>query len=711
MADSDLPPFCDLIMKGGITSGIIYPKLIGKLAEKYRLKNIGGTSAGAIAAAGAAAAEFYRYTNTSNDNPNFGFDQLNELPKLLSDHPKKDNPSRLLYLFQPSVALKPHFQVLRNTLNVESKALTALEIAFQMMRYFPLPSLLGVVIGTLLLWSTFLGLSSDSFVAFYGALAVLTGWAIDTLIIRFLYQIKIKNIKDNRALLRTVGIWFLLGLGWTAVAVWLFSTIAPSLLIYILELSSLTLEMFLICFATFVGILFFFIRSLVNGLAENNFGFCSGLSTESNSDDPEALTNWMTGYLNELAGLEKTEKPLTFGDLWRGSRDESIKIPEAKKRVINFEVMTSAVSRKMPYRIPFMLEDTQYFFDPEEWAQLFPASVLDQLTSNGPSKIVCDPDPAKSERSFYLLPKAEKWPIVVGVRMSLSFPILLSAVPLYAIDSTLESVNEARRYNKHNSDKKAVPVSKVWFSDGGISSNMPLHFFDSLLPQHPTFAINLTDKHPDADDGNLKSQPKPGFEDWRVSLPNGNTLGVDRYWKPPTKSGIDGLFEFLSSIIDTMQNWRDEIQFPYPGYRDRIVQISLLPDEGGLNLDMSKEKINALVNAGENAGDHLIARFVDGDGWDNHRKIRLLNLLAQFDIKLDELDIQSFNIWQTFLDKSALQKSYRMSPEEKQLAKETLQALVDMARNFQNYHHHTPPVTLTNSAPHPFADFRITPRY
>ena len=48
--------YCDLIMKGGITSGVVYPKLISGLAAKYRFKNIGGTSAGAIAAAGCAAA-------------------------------------------------------------------------------------------------------------------------------------------------------------------------------------------------------------------------------------------------------------------------------------------------------------------------------------------------------------------------------------------------------------------------------------------------------------------------------------------------------------------------------------------------------------------------------------------------------------------------------------------------------------------------------
>ena len=48
--------YCDLVMKGGITSGIVYPNAVLSLARQYRFKNIGGTSAGAIAAAVAAAA-------------------------------------------------------------------------------------------------------------------------------------------------------------------------------------------------------------------------------------------------------------------------------------------------------------------------------------------------------------------------------------------------------------------------------------------------------------------------------------------------------------------------------------------------------------------------------------------------------------------------------------------------------------------------------
>src|SRR5438552_8283131 len=61
---------CDLVMKGGLTSGIVYPRAALELKEKYTFRNIGGTSAGAIAAAGIAAAEFNR--------DNHGFDYLEQ---------------------------------------------------------------------------------------------------------------------------------------------------------------------------------------------------------------------------------------------------------------------------------------------------------------------------------------------------------------------------------------------------------------------------------------------------------------------------------------------------------------------------------------------------------------------------------------------------------------------------------------------------------
>ena len=59
---SPVPPTleCDIVMKGGITSGVVYPLAVVELAKTYRFRNIGGTSTGAIAAAATAAAELGR---------------------------------------------------------------------------------------------------------------------------------------------------------------------------------------------------------------------------------------------------------------------------------------------------------------------------------------------------------------------------------------------------------------------------------------------------------------------------------------------------------------------------------------------------------------------------------------------------------------------------------------------------------------------------
>src|SRR5687767_7338340 len=52
---------CDLTMRGGTTSGVIYPLAVCALAEHYTFRNVGGASAGAIGAAATAAAEYGRY--------------------------------------------------------------------------------------------------------------------------------------------------------------------------------------------------------------------------------------------------------------------------------------------------------------------------------------------------------------------------------------------------------------------------------------------------------------------------------------------------------------------------------------------------------------------------------------------------------------------------------------------------------------------------
>ena len=83
MSNHDTAPrdrYCDLVMKGGVTSGIVYPKAIHRLAQHYRFKNIGGSSAGAIAAAVTAAAEYQRRRSGRSD----GFELLRQLPETLA---------------------------------------------------------------------------------------------------------------------------------------------------------------------------------------------------------------------------------------------------------------------------------------------------------------------------------------------------------------------------------------------------------------------------------------------------------------------------------------------------------------------------------------------------------------------------------------------------------------------------------------------------
>lgn len=79
---------CDLVMRGGITSGIVYPPAVLQLHKNgYRFRGIGGASAGAIAAAATAAAQHGAGTR--------GFEKLSALSDSLGEK------GLLLKLFQP----------------------------------------------------------------------------------------------------------------------------------------------------------------------------------------------------------------------------------------------------------------------------------------------------------------------------------------------------------------------------------------------------------------------------------------------------------------------------------------------------------------------------------------------------------------------------------------------------------------------------------
>jgi predicted acylesterase/phospholipase RssA len=286
-----------------------------------------------------------------------------------------------------------------------------------------------------------------------------------------------------------------------------------------------------------------------------------------------ALTPWLYERIQGCAG-RGAERPVTFADL--------------KEQDITLQMMTTDLTRARPLRLPFE-PDTEYLFSLDEFAELFPDPVISHLRD------VC-PVEAKADRGR---PELRRFPggdlpIIVATRMSLSFPVLLSAVPLWTYRR-----GERNEYVKH------------WFSDGGIGSNFPIHFFDAWLPTRPTFGFNFTSSSsPEArDPANMKYGHRSG-------------QGVE----------IDKLFTFLHQILETMQNWRDKTQAELPGFSDRIQDIPLSKDEGGMNLTMEPETVNNLVKKGHRAGELLHDGFERE--WHEHRLRRYRSLMHQLQINI-----------------------------------------------------------------------------
>lgn len=237
--------------------------------------------------------------------------------------------------------------------------------------------------------------------------------------------------------------------------------------------------------------------------------------------------------------------------------------------------------------------------------------------------------------------------------MSLSFPVLITAVPLYAVNYALAANQDARRaaddwLAAHPDLPAARGAAEIavtptfdpnWFSDGGVCANMPVHFFDAPLPTRPTFAIDLEDFPPDHVKSRDQSQncylPIANNEGTRLpwtmlSTPDSNTVS--------TFSGIKALGSFLYQIVNTARGWVDAAQLVMPGYRDRVVTIYHDGTEGGMNLAMPKEIVIELAGRGKAAAALLVEKFAgtpddkpQGWGWNNQRWIRFRTATAGLD--------------------------------------------------------------------------------
>jgi predicted acylesterase/phospholipase RssA len=614
--------FCDLVMKGGITSGVVFPTAITELSSQYRFRNIGGTSAGAIAAAATAAAEFRRANDLKD--PAYGFTKLGKLPAYLGERPN-GKASRLFTLFTPEPAARKHFAILGAMLNRGTITRRIIHGLFACVRRFPIAAIVGALPGLLLALASYAPDVVHAVASVIAALIALLGAALAA---------------------------------------------AVSAAI-----------------------------SLARLLPRHDFGLVSGHTEESPRDRP-ALTDWLHTFLQDVAGKPEAQ-PLTFGDLDGVVLDKTSNI-----RGIKLEMMTTALTMGRPFSLPFATE--QFYFKPEELRRYFPRSVVDWMVAHPGSRSRPNHarDAAMHEFGYAPLPTNATLPVIVAVRMSLSFPFLLSAIPLYryaweasdaeSSDGTAAS-DVSQRYVEAN-------VRRVLFSDGGICSNFPVHLFDAVLPGWPTFGINLRD-----------DLPVDGEDEDRAYLPErGRSLAPEQY--TVGDEGASAILMFASAIVRTMQNWRDNLQRAAPGFRDRVVTIRHTKREGGLNLDMAAADIHAMAASGDLGAHKLIAGFarpetLDDDRFTYHRWVRVRSLLTVLQQVLREI-----HDGVTVLDNhppypdlvrdapAYVGSSYRLSETARKAAGELLDTLDALQHDLADEH-----VEYARTAPRPEVELRIQP--
>lgn len=540
-AETAPPPaqrYCDVVMKGGITSGVVYPLAMVELSTAFRFKNIGGTSAGAIAAAFTAAAEFGRDTRTG------GFARLGALPPWFAEQAPDGSGSNLFALFTPARRTRGLFRIFTAGIGFEEQPVRRwFRQVLAALTVYPLRAAAGALPGLLL--------------AVWAALA---------------------------------GAGVLGGV-----------TVATGLLLAFLGLAG--------------AVSWSMYRGLFRHVAANGYGLCTGYHPRAeNGETPISLAEWVAEQIDLMAGRDPAkDPPLTFRDLWAGAEAPSGEPGPG----VNLQTMTTNLTQGRPMRLPF--EDSgakgfgQYYFLRSDMERLLPPRLVEWLVDHAAPRPDRAPAPVDGE-TLIPLPRAADMPVAVAVRLSMSYPLLLSAVPLYTVDWTRQQP-ESSGGAKRGRGEGSLLAERCWFSDGGVTSNFPVHFFDQPLPRWPTFAINLRPPHPD----------KPDRTVW---MPRSNKERGVAVWHRFDNPGRPSLSGFIGTIKDVGQNWADNEQARVPGYRDRIVHITVDKAEGGANLKMTPDLVAELGERGRRAGRLLVERFASGPEWDvnanwnSHRWVR-----------------------------------------------------------------------------------------
>ncbi|MHC4376473.1 MAG: patatin-like phospholipase family protein [Planctomycetota bacterium] len=623
--DADRP--CDLVLKGGIASGIVYPEAVRRLASEFNFVGIAGTSAGAIVASITAAAEYRRREHGDTG----GFEVLEEATAELMEQ------GRMLDLFRPDEPTRDSMEFVEKRFLAAEKQPGKLQLlAAVLLPQLPVPAVL-------------LGLSG------YAAC----------------------RVGESHPFAALVGFTVVLGALLVGLSVRLYSLL----------------------------------ERRADAWRDNGYGLCTGMANGNPVPPPEdseersaplpPLSEWLHEQIQRAAGRTAQDPPLTFSELHEAKPSRCLE-PFADRpgfRSIDFRAITTSVSLARPYELP--LRTNRFAFKPSELQRIFPASVMEYLIRGW------DPNGERKGRSSRRatdgqtlpMPPGDRWPIVVAARMSLSFPGLLTMVPLHDKD-----------YDAPVPEGQERPdFRRIWFSDGGITSNFPVSRFDSVLPRWPTLGINLM--YDSGNEGPRRSSGRSAKND-RVFLPqlSSNASPHILYsWEPqdlPVRGSSDGSLEprqnvfasafgWFMAMFRSAQVWHDNAYVQMRSSRERIAEVWLTQKEGGLNLNMEESTLRQLIRRGDVAAYELIRRYADpvdrepsggpveADTWDGYRWVRLKVTAAALSEQLESFargfdKIQEGDRpWSDFFELS--KEDVFMYPPEEQKRAAMSQDLADLA--------------------------------
>ncbi|MDZ7811846.1 MAG: patatin-like phospholipase family protein [Ideonella sp.] len=606
--------FCDLVLNGGVASGVVYPWALLELARHYRFKNIGGNSVGAMAAAMAAAAEFGRCEGYAA-----AFEPLRRMPLELAKEESSGSrqgppTTKMLRLFQPKPNLSRLFRLFivciewarpqpgepRPTAPTQVRRGRGERLRaarFKAKRFMPRSRCRrlcprqrtqrsqrrhrsGADVPRQSVWRLILKVS-----------AIWPVWAVPPTLLGFVVFVQ----------------WWLLGFApWEAGAAQAlllgFATACASLL--------------------FLGWRFW---ADLRGMADNGWGLCTGLGEQPGT---QGLVEWLHEGIQRSAGRDRDQAPLTFDDLWSARRSgeaSPVDLPLGQRaRGIDLQMFCSNVTQGRPVRLPLNDSNTRLYYREGEWANYFPPSILSALRqASQPYMPRSGSDPSVEElargenaewtRELRELPSGGM-PIAVAARLSLCFPVLFSMVPVYAVDYE-DRVGQRR-------------LRRCWLSDGGLCTNFPIHLFDSAHPRWPTFGLQL-DSRLTAYEGEAVWLPARHLDgrgdNWQRFVP-----GLDPAKPDNNVSFVRRLFGVAGGMLLLMKDWNDRVTTRLPQVRGRVVRMALKSGEGQVNINMPGATILRMARVyGTASGKKLVRAFAPDSGrtkraWQEHLYVRAM---------------------------------------------------------------------------------------